>query len=296
MSSSVSLLNAQNLFDIKGLVAVVTGGGSGIGSMIARGLAVNGASAVYILGPVISELEAVAKEGVDSNIHPILCDVTSKEQLQHAVDEVTKKSGQVNLLVCNAGKASPVPEPVADEKSTIAEVRRYYFETLQVEDHAAVLKVNTIGVLLTTFAFLELLGAGNKANEAASPPKPKSQIITTASAGAFFRRGSDFIYNGSKAATTHAMKQMATFLVPWDIRSNVIAPGWFLSKITENFAKQFEPTGGVMPKEYVPQQRMGNEEEVAGTILYMASRAGGYLNGSVVLVDGGTLSIHPSSY
>jgi NAD(P)-dependent dehydrogenase (short-subunit alcohol dehydrogenase family) len=51
-----------------------------------------------------------------------------------------------------------------------------------------------------------------------------------------------------------------------------------------------------MSKEYVPQQRFGSEEEMAGTILYMASRAGGYLNGSVVLVDGGTMSIHPSSY
>lgn len=51
-----------------------------------------------------------------------------------------------------------------------------------------------------------------------------------------------------------------------------------------------------MPKAYVPQQRFGNEEEMAGTIIYMASRAGGYLNGSVLLVDGGTLSIHPCSY
>ena len=250
MSSSLNILHSQNLFDVNGLVAVVTGGGTGIGSMIARSLAANGASTVYIMGPIISKLETVAKEAVrchipdklpahastsrtppnnctqvDSNIYPIVCDVTSKDQLQHAVDEITQKSGHVDLLVCNAGKASAVPEPVPDEKSTLAEVRKYFFETLEVEDHAAVLNLNTIGPLLTAFAFLELLDAGNKANAAASPPKPKSQVVTVASAGAFFRRGSDFIYNASKAATTHAMKQMASFLVPWDIRSNVIAPG-----------------------------------------------------------------------
>jgi NAD(P)-dependent dehydrogenase (short-subunit alcohol dehydrogenase family) len=254
MSSLVNLFNTQHLFDVKDLVVVVTGGGSGIGSMIARSLAANGASAVYILGPTAAKIEPVSKEAVcypdwvpirtqacirsipfqwlkgnklkvHSNIHPIVCDVTSKEQLQHAVNEISHKSGHVNLLVCNAGKATPTPEPAPTETSTIAEVRKYYFETLQVEDHAAALNLNTTAVLLSTFAFLELLDAGNKANANASPPRPKSQVVTIGSAGAFFRRGGDFIYNASKAATTHMMKQMASFLVPWDIRSNVIAPG-----------------------------------------------------------------------
>lgn len=166
--------------------------------------------------------------------------MTSKDHLQHAVDSITRRSGHVNLLVCNAGKASPVPDGVPTETSTVAEVRKYFFETVKIEDHTEVLNLNTTAVLLTTFAFLELLDAGNKANAAASPPKPKSQIITTASAGAFFRRGGDFIYNASKAATTHAMKQMASFLVPWDIRSNVLAPGCELN------ALQSKPVNALM--------------------------------------------------
>ena len=60
--------------------------------------------------------------------------------------------------------------------------------------------------------------------------------------------------------------------------------------------KKFEPMGGVLPKSLVPAERIGNEDEMAGTILYLASKAGGYCNGSVLIVDGGVLSIHPSTY
>jgi NAD(P)-dependent dehydrogenase (short-subunit alcohol dehydrogenase family) len=121
--------------------------------------------------------------------------------------------------------ATPSPEPQPTESSSVAEVRRYFFEMLKSEDHAAALNLNTIAVMLTTFAFLELLDAANKVNKVEGTGKPKSQVIPVGSAGAFFRRGPDFIYNASKAATTHMIKQMATFLVPWDIRCNIIEPG-----------------------------------------------------------------------
>ena len=113
----------------------------------------------------------------------------------------------------------PVPQPTAE--STIQEVREYYFNTLQTPDHAAVFNLNTLAVFNTTFAFLELLDAGNKMQT----KLPKSQVVTVSSAGGFFRGYGDFVYNASKAATTHMMKHLATALVPWDIRSNIIAPG-----------------------------------------------------------------------
>ncbi|KAE9370515.1 short chain dehydrogenase/reductase [Stipitochalara longipes BDJ] len=291
-----SNLSAQNLFTVDGCVAVVTGGGSGIGAMIARALAANGASAIYILGLPNDPLDEVAREASRSNIYPIVCDVTSKEHLQLAVDKITQETGHINLLICNAGMATPQYETHPTETSSIQEVREYYFNTLQVEEHAAAFNLNTTAVLLTTFAFLELLDAGNKVNEAANASLPRSQVVTVSSAGGFFRGYGDFVYNATKAATTHMMKHMATALVPWDIRCNVIAPGWFPSRITAKLIKEFEPAGGLMPKALVPAQRIGAEEEMAGTILYLASKAGGYCNGSVVLVDGGVLSIHPSTY
>lgn len=161
----------------------------------------------------------------NSNIHPIICDVTSKPHLQAAVDEITKKSSHVDVLVCNAGMAPPTPKPQPTETSSISEVRNYFFSTLSTEDHATVLNLNNTAVMVTTFAFLELLDAANKRNHVEGTGRVRSQVIAVGSAGAFFRRGSDFVYNASKAATTHLIKQMATFLVPWDIRCNIIEPG-----------------------------------------------------------------------
>jgi NAD(P)-dependent dehydrogenase (short-subunit alcohol dehydrogenase family) len=66
--------------------------------------------------------------------------------------------------------------------------------------------------------------------------------------------------------------------------------------MTTAVSKQWEATGGVMPKSIVPQQRMGNNEEFAGTILYLASQAGGYCNGNVTVIDGGYLQNHAGSY
>jgi NAD(P)-dependent dehydrogenase (short-subunit alcohol dehydrogenase family) len=173
-----------------------------------------------------------------SNIRPIVCDVTSKAQLQLAVDQITQEIGHINLLVCNAGMAPPQYETQPSETSSIKEVREYYFNTLQVEEHATTFNLNTTAVLLTVFAFLELLDAGNKAAEAAGSSLPRSQVVTVSSAGGFFRGYGDFVYNASKAATTHMMKHMATALVPWDIRCNVIAPGCesFLSSCGERGA------------------------------------------------------------
>lgn len=66
--------------------------------------------------------------------------------------------------------------------------------------------------------------------------------------------------------------------------------------MTSGLVKNFEPSGGVMPKEMVPQERMGNAEEMAGTMLYLASKAGGYCNGNIMVIDGGFLANHAGTY
>lgn len=107
--------------------------------------------------------------------------MTSKAQLQLAVDKITHETGHINVMVCNAGMAPPQYESQPSETSSIQEVREYYFNTLQMEDHVATFNLNTIAVLLTTFAFIELLDAGNKLNAAADPSRPKSQVVTVSS-------------------------------------------------------------------------------------------------------------------
>lgn len=186
--------------------------------------------------------------------------------------------------------------------------------------------VNTTAVFLTLVAFLELLDKGNKAGNV----EQKSQCVAISSAGAFNRVPmAGFAYGGSKAAVVHTMKQFATKLVPHGIRCNVIAPGCkfeFSSSAIRKVVKRSSPVphplqigirhadsyavyssdmtaellkkspSGVYPRSYIPAERVGDLKDMAGTILFLASRAGGYVNGNVLLTDGGRLSILPGTY
>jgi NAD(P)-dependent dehydrogenase (short-subunit alcohol dehydrogenase family) len=78
--------------------------------------------------------------------------------------------------------------------------------------------------------------------------------------------------------------------------TNTFSSLGFPSDMTTPVTKAWEHTGGVMPRTLVPAQRMGNEEEMAGTVLYLASRAGGYANGNITLIDGGFLANHAGTY
>lgn len=173
-------------------------------------------------------------------MHPIQCSVTSHDDLQKAVAIIQDEEGYINLLVNNAGISTPNLGPPNSRPGpgwSLARVRDYWF-TRSFEDYGAVMQTNTIANLIVSFAFVELLDQGNKLAEAEAARKPdsnpatakmrnwvSSQIITTSSIGGFGRDHAAFIYNASKAATTHMMKQLATYLVPYGIRSNVIAPG-----------------------------------------------------------------------
>lgn len=96
-------------------------------------------------------------------------------------------------------------------------------------------------------------------------------------------------------------KQLATSLVPYDIRANVIAPGLYLSEMTQGmYAAQGKTEThnieGTFTKDYIPATRSGDEQDLAGVILWLASRAGAYINGCVVVTDGGRLGVLPNSY
>lgn len=184
---------------------------------------------------------------------------------------------------------------------------------------------------MVTFAFLELLDKGNKVrNAGACPPisqmngngaahvatnrqHVRSQVVTVSSVGGFGRDNSAFIYGASKAGTTQMMKNLATYLVPWRIRVNVIAPGCmfhvFMSLIkfvgdllifpdfnTDMTSGICKATNGRLPMTLAPEERFGDAQEIGGAIVFLASKAGAYCNGSVLLVDGGYASNKPSSY
>jgi NAD(P)-dependent dehydrogenase (short-subunit alcohol dehydrogenase family) len=190
--------------------------------------------------------------------------------------------------------------------ATISEVQDFLWK-YEFEDFTHTYRVNDSAVFFSIIAFLGLLDAGNKKGNV----EQKSQVIATSSIGGFNRLPlSGYAYQSSKAAATHLMKIFATALVPHGIRSNIIAPGCKSTANLESHAliKIVYPSemasgpldkafpDGVMPKSFIPEERAGTIEDMAGAILYITSRAGAYLNGNVLVTDGGRISIAPSTY
>ncbi|KAF1831421.1 NAD(P)-binding protein [Decorospora gaudefroyi] len=282
----MSELDSSNLFSVKGVVAVITGGGTGIGLMMAQALEANGAI-VYILGRRQDVLEKAASTAKHANIYTFRADVTSKSDLSAAVDHIASKSGYVNLVVANSGITGPTLIGL-DKNVSFAEFRNH-LSNWGVEEFNNTFAVNTSAVFFTVVAFLELLDKGNKAGNV----EQKSQVICVASVGAFIRVSlAGYAYAASKAAAVHMMKQMATNLVPYDIRSNVIAPGLYPTEMTDGIFEVKDK----WPRDFIPLQRAGDVKDMAGAILFLTSRAGAYINGNVLLTDGGRLGILPATY
>jgi NAD(P)-dependent dehydrogenase (short-subunit alcohol dehydrogenase family) len=138
---------------------------------------------------------------------------------------VKTEVGYVNLLVANAGIMGPRPLKASPGQSppTLSEFCAHALAT-PMDVFTDTYSVNTTAVYYSALAFLELLDAGNTVGNMGA--NWKSQVIATSSIGGFSRlKGASFAYNSSKAATTHLMKMMATSLVPYKIRCNVLAPG-----------------------------------------------------------------------
>lgn len=109
-------------------------------------------------------------------------------------------------------------------------------------------------------------------------------------------------YGASKAAATHLVKHLAGVLIPHHIRVNGIAPGLFPSELAAGLIAKGGRADGKKPTEdgafgtdFIPATRLGKEEDIAGAMLYMASDAGAYMNGSIHVVDGGRMGVLPST-
>ncbi|KAK0714181.1 hypothetical protein B0T26DRAFT_719775 [Lasiosphaeria miniovina] len=306
-------LEAGALFSVKGMVAVITGGGSGIGLVMSQALAANGAAKVYILGRRLDVLEEAAAATSPANVLvPVRCDVTSKESLQAAVDTITRETGFVNLLLVNSGVIGPLNGYQAVRTTTISDLRRAVFTDMDAAAMTETMHVNVTGAFFTMAAFLELLDAGNKhavagagfdapvndAQARAGVPSVQSQVVYTSSISGYSRDGltSPPAYASSKAAVLHLTKLSSSSLAKFGIRVNAIAPGLFPSEMAKGIIGNRTPeTEELTDQKFIPARRFGTEEDMAGTILYLASRAGGFCNGTLLVMDGGRLSQTPSA-
>jgi NAD(P)-dependent dehydrogenase (short-subunit alcohol dehydrogenase family) len=264
--------------------------------MMTKAFALNGAHKVYIIGRRKEKLEETAKLS-PSNIVPIVGDVTSKESLISVAAQIKQETGYVNLVCCNSGT---MPDPVAAKPadSTVAEYAQAALQ-LDPQDWNTTFATNSTSIAFTTFAFLEILAAGN---EKANCLGRKSQVLVTTSIAGYSRTpGTNLAYGASKAAATHLIKHLAGTLAPFAIRVNGVAPGLFPSDLAEGLIAGVSPNGNPMEEgsisaKIIPVTRVGVEDDMAGTVLYVASKAGAYLNGNVTVLDGGRLSQFPGTY
>lgn len=278
------------LFKAKDLVAVISGGGSGVGKVWAHALVTGGAKAVYILGRREDALEECkASSSRPESIIPIVCDVTSQEALQNAAEQVRKTSGYCDLVVANAAIAE-MRDSLLD-MSSIQSIQEGLMAR-SVESYEEMYKTNTLGAFHTAIAFLALLDEGNK--RAVLPQS--SQVIFVSSATAYTSASFGvFGYPSSKAALRMISKQLAGILLPYKIRINTIIGGFYMTGMSASAINHIkEPTrDGAINGGAVPLERVGREEEVIGVMMFLASQAGAYVSGAELAMDGGMLAIPP---
>ncbi|KAI0301110.1 short-chain dehydrogenase [Multifurca ochricompacta] len=297
---SVTDLKSSAIFDLHGRVALVSGGGTGIGLMIAEGLAANGAK-VYIGARRTEVLDKVAGKWAahgKGTILPLYLDVTNRDSIIAAKNIIEDKEGKLHILVNNAGIVGPVSQflndPLAPENANAEALGSALFNDGGPDAWSALYEVNTFSIYYMTTAFLGLLEKGSRDIEGYT----SSVVNITSVSGIVKIAQRHFAYNSAKAAATHLTKMLATEIalkgIP--VRINSIAPGVYASEMTadsitgpEEVAKVSE---SLIP---VPAGRAGSAGEIAGTVIYLSSPAGCYTNGQEIVVDGGYIAVNPST-
>jgi NAD(P)-dependent dehydrogenase (short-subunit alcohol dehydrogenase family) len=259
-------MRIEELFGIAGKVAVVTGGSRGIGSMIAEGLVANGVR-TYITSRKAAECDATAERLSElGECISIPQDLSTEEGMAAFVAAVGEREPALHVLVNNAGAAWGAP---------LGEFPAAGFDK--------VLNINVRAPFLLTQAFLPQLRA------AATEDDPARVIMIGSIDGIVVPFGDNFSYSASKAALHMAARHLAHSVVKDHITVNTVAPGPFRSKMMGYLLD--DPASRERVAKFVPRGRIGTPEDVAGAVIYLSSRAGAYLTGAVVPVDGG-LSTH----
>lgn len=254
-----------DLFSLDGKVAVVTGGGRGIGVMLARGLLQAGAS-VYLSSRKEAELAAaVAELSPLGRVEAIPADLGTAEGVQTLSDALAAREDRVHALFNNAGANWGAP-----------------FDEFPESAFDRVFDVNVKGVFLLTRALVPML-------EAAAIEQDPARVINTGSVDGFHvpeKGRNNFSYAASKAAVHTLTKHLATELAP-KILVNAIAPGLFPSRMTKVLLAAGEEAVGAA----LPLGRVGMPDDMAGIAVFLASRASAYVTGAVIPVDGGVSTI-----
>jgi NAD(P)-dependent dehydrogenase (short-subunit alcohol dehydrogenase family) len=254
----------KDLFSLHGRVALVTGGSRGIGKMIAAGFLAQGAAKVYITARKAGPCEATAKEltaayGGECIALPI--DISTVAGCDKLAGEIIKLEPKLDILVNNAGAAWGAE-----------------FDEFPESGWDKVMNLNVKSLFFLTKALAKPLRA------AASADKPAKVINIASIDGIFVNPMETYSYAASKAAVIHLTRRMATKLIKQNIVVTAIAPGAFASDMNKAARDHADEVS-----KRIPARRIGNEEDMAGLAIFLASRAGDYVVGNAIAIDGGVV-------
>lgn len=289
-------LTSSKLFDVSHVVAVVTGGGTGIGLMITQALQSNGAK-VYITGRREEALDAVVKQYSTGpgSIHALPGDITKKDECVRLASEVSKQESKgIQLLVNNAGiarddntKFSSAGKPDFSSAESISE----HMLKSEFSQWAETFETNVAAQYFMSAAFIPVLAKGRDAT-----PGYTSSIVNISSISGLMKGSSNgqFAYASSKAAFIHLTRMLATTLTETKIRVNQIAPGVFPSEMTtgESDDQQKSELSSGMSN---PAGRGGSDADMAASILFLAGPGGVFYNHQMLIPDGGNVLIQPAA-
>ncbi len=257
-------MNVKEMFNLTGKVAIVTGGGKGIGLKMAEGLAEAGANVVLCSRKIENcqqEAEKFSPLGVKAMAFK--CDVKISKDIQGVVDATLQEFGRIDILVNNSGAnwgSSPEDYPL--------------------EGWQKVMETNMTGA----FLFTQVAGRVMIRQKSGS-------IINIASIMGIIGTESDvadaIAYSASKGALITFTKDLAAKWAKYNIRVNAIAPGWFPTDMSQWVIEHH----GKKLLSHIPLGRFGEGDELKGAALYLASEASRYVTGAVIPVDGGYLTI-----
>jgi NAD(P)-dependent dehydrogenase (short-subunit alcohol dehydrogenase family) len=253
-------MHIKQLFDLTGKVAIVTGGGRGLGQQIAEGFAEAGAHVVVCsrkLEACEEVREGLKKLGVESLA--LKCDVSNPEDVRNVVERTVEKFGRIDILVNNSGASWGAP-----------------VEEMPLEAWQKVMNVNVTGTFLMSQAVGKVMLEQNY-----------GKIINIASVAGL--KGSNpkvmnaIGYNTSKGAVITFTKDLAVKWGPKGIYVNAIAPGFFPTKMSKGLLD----LGGEAILEGTPLRKFGSDTDMKGVALFLASPASDFVTGDVLVVDGG---------
>jgi len=249
-------MDTSTLFRLDGRIALVTGGSRGIGKMIAAGFIAQGAT-VYVSSRKAPACEETAAE-LGPNCHALPADVSTVDGCRALAAALAEKEQRLDILVNNAGAAWGVP-----------------FEEFPENGWDKVMDLNVKSPFFLTQSLHALLKAGGER-------QPAKVINITSIDGQRLNPWETYSYHASKAALIYLTKRMAARLIQDRINVTSIAPGAFASEMNKAARDHGDAIGRT-----IPAKRIGVDEDMAGAAIYLASRAGDYVVGETITVDGG---------